>query len=138
MAEGIPARLTPSQARAQGRKFGLTVGIAFLVLAGIASWRGSQRLPMVFGAIGVALVLGALLLPAQLLPVERAWMAMAHLMSKVTTPVFMGLLYFLGFTPIGRVKQMVSGNSLVRPKTAGSYWVERAPGDRRGDLERQF
>ena len=53
MAERVPARLTA----AQGRRFGLTVGLAFLVLAGIAWWRGHPTSVLVLGSLGTLLVL---------------------------------------------------------------------------------
>ena len=135
MAERISARLSPAS---QGRKFGLTVGTAFLLLAGVAYWRGSLKTATVLGSIGAALLLGALVAPAQLLPVERAWMGLAHAISKVTTPILMGVLYFAFFTLIGWVRRATGRNSLIRTKTAGSFWVDRPATQRRGDLERQF
>ncbi len=122
----------------QGRKFGLTVGTAFLVLAGVAYWRGSLKTATVLGSIGGVLLLGALVAPAQLVPVERAWMGLAHLISKVTTPILMGVLYFLFFTLVGGFRRAIGRNSLIRGKTAGSFWVDRPAAQRRGDLERQF
>ncbi len=121
-----------------GRKFGLTVGTAFLVLAGIVYWRGKPTVAGVLAAIGGLLVLAALIVPVQLLPVERAWMALAHVMSKVTTPVVMGLLYFLVFTPVGLVRRALGKNSLVHANSNGGYWAPRPEGQRRSDLDRQF
>jgi hypothetical protein len=136
VAGTIPARLTPAQ---QGRKFGLTVGIAFLVFAGISLWRGHDLAPRILGALGGTLVLAGLLIPALLLPVERGWMRFAHLLSKVTTPIFMGLVYFLVFTPFGIVRRLAGKNALVHKSDAGSYWVtlDRAARARRS-MRRQF
>jgi hypothetical protein len=135
MAAGVPARLTA----AQGRRFGLTVGIAFLVLAGIASWRGHPVTFTVLGSLGAVLVLAGLLVPTHLGPVERAWMGLAHLISKVTTPIFMGVVYFLVITPVGALKRLVGRNALHHPDHDGSYFHTRAEGARRSaDLRRQF
>ena len=136
MAGAVPARLTPRQ---QGRKFGLTLGIAFLVLAGISFWRGHSAVPAVLGAIGGALLLGALAMPAALLPIERGWMAFAHALSRVTTPLFMGIVYFLAFTPFGVARRLMGRNALVHARRDGSYWVtlDRAARKRRS-MQRQF
>ena len=88
MAERIPARLTPQQ----GRRFGLTVGGAFLVFAAIAWWRSNPTLSTVLGALGGTLALAALAIPTHLGPVERAWMALAHAISKVTRPILIGVM----------------------------------------------
>ena len=48
---------------AEGRKFGLTVGIAFLVLAGITWWREHPTLTLMFAGLGGGLGAGGLLVP---------------------------------------------------------------------------
>ena len=137
MAEGIPVGLSASPA-AQGRKFGFTVGTAFLVLAGITIWRDKTTAAMVLGTLAGLLLLGALAMPAQLLPVERAWMKMALAISKVTTPIFMGIVWFLVLTPTALIRRMMGKNQIARSASAPTYWVERPAGRRRGNLERQF
>ena len=98
---------------AQGRKFGLTVGIAFLVLAALLHfWRHREAAGAIFGALGALLVLAALVVPSRLGPVERAWMGLAHLISKVTTPIFMCVVFFLVITPIGLLMRLVGRRPL--------------------------
>jgi Saxitoxin biosynthesis operon protein SxtJ len=131
---GVPARLSP----AEGRRFGFVVGAAFLVLGAVSWWRGHEIVPKVLWAIGGLLVLGGLLIPGSLGPVQRAWMKLALALSKITTPIIMGLIYFFLFTPIGAVRRLLGRNSLVRPEE-GTFWIDRAPGpERRSDLQRQF
>ena len=134
MAAGIPARLTA----AQGRKFGLTVGGAFLVLAGIAFWRQRLTTAEVLGSLGGLLVVAGLVMPTQLGPVERGWMQLAHLISKVTTPIVMGVMYLGVLTPIGLLRRTFGGNPMVHQPAGGTYWKSRPEGQRRGELSRQF
>jgi len=135
LAERIPARLTP----ADGRRFGLTVGLAFLVLAGVAWWRGRVHVAFVLAAIGGLLILGALLLPAHLGPVFRAWMGLAHVLSRITTPVFLGVVFYLVVTPVGLLMRLFGATPLPRPGTGSTGWIPRAPDARRRlDMERQF
>ncbi len=133
MATGIPARLS----RREGRKFGLTVGTAFLVLGGVAQWRDHEAISFGLWAIGGSLLLAGLLFPARLGPVQRGWMGMAHAISKVTTPVFMGIMYFVVFAPMGAVMRLFGHNSLTTHHGGDSVWVPRAAGQQ-SDLERQF
>ena len=135
MAERVSTRLS---AVAKGRKFGLTVGTAFLVLAAIALWRGAPRAPTGLAVLGGLLVLAALVAPAYLGPVERAWMGMAKLISKITTPVFMGVIFFGLFTPIGFLRRRFGRDHLVHRSVSGSLWVDRPAAARHSDLERQF
>jgi hypothetical protein len=64
-------------------------------------------------------------------------MGLAHLLSKITTPVFMGIVYYLVLTPVGAVRRMLGHDSLVRPRDT-TFWINRPEGKRRGDLNRQF
>ena len=54
LAHAVPTRLSGPYTAAAGRKFGLTVGIAFVVLAGIGRWRGHPTTFMVLGSLGLA------------------------------------------------------------------------------------
>jgi hypothetical protein len=129
----IPARLNA----AGGRRFGLTVGPAFLLLAAVLFWRGRPSPGIVVASLGAALLVGALLVPRALVPVERVWMRGAHVMSRVTTPIIMGIVYFLVLTPIAAVMRSLGRNPLVHARRGGSTWVSRA-GEPRGTMERQF
>ena len=133
MAAGIPARLTP----AEGRRFGLTVGGAFLVLAGLLWWRDRPTGTLLAGVLGVMLGLGGLLVPGSLGPVYRAWMRLALAISKVTTPIFLGIVYFVVLTPIGLLRRALGHRALDHELQNGGYWVVRDE-PRHSDLNRQF
>lgn len=135
MAERISARLT----RAEGRRFGGTVGGAFLVFAGIAWFRGHPTTATVLATVGGTLVLAGLMVPTHLGPVERAWMRMAHAISRVTTPIVMAAMYFVVLTPVGLLRRTLSRNPLVHVSADQGYWMVRPAGRRRSSsLERQF
>jgi hypothetical protein len=123
---------------AEGRRFGLTVGGAFLVFAAVAYWRGHPTTTVVLGGLGAILGLAGLVIPTHLGPVERGWMRLAHLISKVTTPVVMGVMYLLVLTPVGVLRRRVGGNPMVHTAPTGSYWQHRPEGRRAGDLRRQY
>jgi len=129
---GIPARLS----RAEGRKFALTVGAAFLVLAGITWWRDHALLMRVFTGLGGSLVLLGVVIPGHLGPIYRAWMGMALLISKVTTPIFLGIVYFLAIAPIGLVMRLIGKDPLRHKPEDGSFWLSRST--ERGTMSNQF
>jgi len=135
VATGIPARLTPRE----GRNFGWTVGAAFLALSGLLWWRGKHSAALVFLALGAVLVLAGLVAPARLGPIQRAWMGFARLLSLVTTPIFMGIVYFLVLTPTGWLMRLFGRNPIRRTPSEGSFWIRRPTGDgQRGRMEHQF
>jgi hypothetical protein len=131
---GIPARLTPSE----GRKFGFTVGIAFLVLAALLHfWRHRENAASVAGSLGTLLLVAALVIPTELGPLQRGWMGLARIISKVTTPVVMGVVFFFVMTPIGLLMRLFGHRPLVHRERDGGFWTLPASGGR-SDLERQF
>jgi Saxitoxin biosynthesis operon protein SxtJ len=135
MAARVPARLSAGE----GRKFGLTVGGAFLALGALLWWRGRpDAVVFTVAGLGAVLALAALLVPTRLGPVFRAWMGLAEAMSKVTTPVLMAAVYFLVFTPVGLVRRLFGRDPLARPPRGASAWVVRGAGERRSDLRHQF
>ena len=135
MAERIPARLTA----AEGRKFGFTVGLAFVALGSVALWRGKQRTATVLLSLGGALILAALVAPTLLGPVERAWMGLAHLISKVTTPIFMAIVDYVVITPTGYLRRLSGGGMSAPKERPASNWDAHSPAvARRESMERQF
>jgi hypothetical protein len=63
-------------------------------------------------------------------------MALARVISKVTTPIVMSIIYFGILTPVGLVRRMAGANALVRPRSGDSYWISRET--KSGSMERQF
>jgi len=135
MAAGIPTRLSSSE----GRRFGITVGAAFLVMAVLSRWRGNVVVSATLGFVGGGLSLAGLLLPTSLGPVLQAWMGLARVISRVTTPVFMGIVYFAVIFPTGLIMRVFGRNPLRRKEKGGSFWVpkDRDIGQTRS-MERQF
>ena len=130
-----------SYSAARGRRFAFTLFLAFAVLGAIAAWRGRDTVLFVFGSLAAAFVLAGLIVPASLEPVERGWMSFAHALSRITTPIFMGIVYFVLLTPVGSIRRAAGRSALVRKAVDDSYWVRRTPSEPeklRRRMERQF
>jgi len=135
VATRIPARLTPSE----GRKFAFTVGAAFVVLAGVALWRHKQVTATVLGSLGAVLILAGALVPTYMGPVQRFWMGIAHAISKVTTPIFLAVIYFAVIAPAGFVLRLFGRKRLGAPRDATTYWVTREQKPRAADqMQHQY
>ena len=114
------------------------VGGVFLVLA-VLLWRGAKPVAAsVAVALGGVLFVGGLVAPGRLGPVYRGWMALAAAISKVTTPVFMGVIFFLVLTPAGLLARLVGHRPMTPPRDARTHWHGRPAGARRGDMKHQF
>jgi len=136
LAAGVPARLT----RAEGRKFGFTLAPAFLALAALLAWRGHATPGIIAAGIGTLFGMAALAVPDRLGPVQRGWMAFAHAIAKVTTPIFLGIVWFVVITPIGWIRRLAGGNPIRHEVRGDGYWIVRGDGGdgARSDLKRQF
>jgi hypothetical protein len=121
----------------EGRKFGLTVGLAFLAAGGLSWWRGHESTAYLFWIVATLLLLSAVLVPSRLGPLQRSWMQLASLISRVTTPVFMGIVYFVVVTPTGMLMRALGQNQLISGRKRDFLWVSRDE-TRRSDLRRQF
>ena len=53
-------------------------------------------------------------------------MKLAHLISKVTTPIFLGLLYIIMFTGVGGIVRPVGKRPMIPKKVGQSYWIREA------------
>lgn len=120
-----------------GRKFAFPVGTAFLVLSGILYWRDHATAFQVTAGLGATLYVAGAIIPGLLGPVYRGWMGMALAISKVTTPIFMGIVYFLVMTPTGLIMRVVGRRPISHPLKDGGFWHSTA-GRTPSDLRRQF
>jgi hypothetical protein len=110
------------------RSFGLVFAGAFVVLPLIAWWRGGALRLWPFGVAAVFLLL-ALARPAWLAPLNRLWTRLGLLISRVTNPIMMGVIFFLVVTPVALLVRLRGKDPLrlERDPAAKSYWILREP-----------
>ena len=93
------------------RKFGLVMSVFFLVLGfGPILRNHSIRLwPLL---ISIIFLLFSLFLEDKLYFIHKQWMRLGLILKSITTPVFLCILFFLVFTPIGLLLRL-SGKDLI-------------------------
>ncbi|MGH9957066.1 MAG: SxtJ family membrane protein [Pyrinomonadaceae bacterium] len=106
------------------KEFGLIVGGIFSLLSLWWLYRGKfVSVAQVTLALGIVLVLFGLIYPKALVYPNRAWMKLAVILSYVTTPIILGIVFFFIVTPIGVVKRLFGWDPLHRRAGPGpSYW----------------
>jgi hypothetical protein len=129
----VSARLTARE----GRRFAFTVGIAFLVLGTISAWRGHHLPPRIMWTLGGALVAAGVVMPTRLGGLQRAWLGLAHAISKVTAPIMVSVIYFAVLTPAGYAMRLFGRNPLRHRERNGGFWMPVGMNGR-SDLETQF
>ncbi len=110
------------------RKFGLLFVVVFGLIAGLVWWRGGSAWPYL-AAVSLAFFLTAVAAPHLLRPLNRAWMSFALLLHKVTSPIILGVMFFLVFTPVALVMRVAKRDVMRRrfDRTVNSYWIPRVP-----------
>jgi hypothetical protein len=110
------------------RSFGLLFAAVFGLLA---CWPLLHMAAPRWWAFGgaAAFALAALVRPTLLRPLNRAWLLLARLLHRVTSPLVMGAIFFLCVTPIGWIMRLLRKDvlSLARRGDLASYWIECAP-----------
>ena len=106
------------------REFGLIVGGVLVLLSAWWLYRGKfpGLAPITVSTGGVLILLG-LVFPRALVWPNRAWMALAEVLSFVSTRIILALVFFLIVTPIGVIKRAFGWDPLHRRAAGGeSYW----------------
>ena len=95
------------------RSFGLSTGAIIAILFGaLIPWLWDLRYPVWPWVILAVLGLWALIMPKSLRSVYRVWMRIGLLLSKVTTPIILGIVFFVVIVPAGLAFITFSRNSL--------------------------
>jgi hypothetical protein len=127
--------------RSSLRQFGFVFTALFVVI-GLSPWL-FHHAPVRVWALVVALMFAAtaIVAPRLLTPFDAVWRQIGLLLHHVTNPLFMAIIYWLAFVPLG-VAIRLSGKQLLRMKRepeAESYWIVRAqPGISGPSMSRQF
>ena len=119
--------------------FGVTMGIAFAVVAAIRAWRrGFDSFAIAFCAVAALFLLIALVAPTALGPIHRYWMRFAEALGWLNTRILLILIFYLVVTPLGLVMRVFRRPPLDMARR-DSYWTE-PPRNSYGDrhYEKQF
>ncbi len=116
------------------REFGLVTGGIVAVLFGLffpwvlerplSLWPWPPQPLWPWAVFGVLAVL-ALVAPMALNPVYKVWMRFGLMMSKVMTPLIMGIVFYIVITPSGMLMKLFAKDPLARTfDDAESYRVQ--------------
>ena len=122
------------------REFGLVTGGIIACLFGLFfPWMFDVAIPYWPWAVGGVLALWALIAPDTLRRVYRIWMRFALILSRITTPLIMGLVYCLVITPVAFIMRIMGKDPMARrfDEKAESYRIpsKKPP---KNQMERPF
>ncbi|WP_462321131.1 SxtJ family membrane protein [Halochromatium sp.] len=120
----------PELDRAGLRRFALTTAaIIILLFALLLPWLLETGWPIWPWPLAAVLALWGLIAPASLRPVYRGWMRFGLLLSRITTPLILGLVFFLLFVPVGWAMRLFGHDPMRRrlQSEAKSYRLPSQP-----------
>lgn len=110
------------------RSFGFVFAVVFAIIGAWPLLKSGTPRWWAFG-IAAAFAVVAVVMPSLLAGANKLWMKFGLLLAKIVSPIALGILFYLVFTPIGLLMRM-SGKDPMRLKAdpnATTYWIEREP-----------
>ncbi|SRR5258706_12172150 len=110
------------------RAFGLIVGGVLATIGVTPLIKGNApRWPAVVAA--AILLLLALIRPSMLHRANLLWTRLGLLLNRLVSPIVIGAMYYLVFTPLGLLLRRLGKDPLrLRfDRNAASYWIHREP-----------
>ena len=72
-------------------------------------------------------------------PLNRLWMSFGLVLGMIVSPIVMGAVFFMIFTPIGILMRLFGRDELLLQfKTKPSYWTKRNNDLQSNSFRRQF
>jgi len=111
----------------QDRRFGLQFGFALGALSLFSIWRDwPQLLIIAFAVLGALHIVLALISPATLSPINKAWMGLGHLLGKIVSPIVLSLIFSVLFVPLAFLMRISGRDELkIRDRKGQSFWLDR-------------
>ena len=89
---------------------GIVVGLFGLLLP----WIFDVAWPIWPWLIAVVLAVSGVVFPMALQPVYKGWMRVGLILNKITTPIILGLVFYLVLTPMGLIRRLFARDSMAK------------------------
>jgi len=103
-----------------------TAAIVIVLFALLLPWLFGFQFPRWPWILGGGLAIWGIISPSTLEPVYRGWMRFGLIMNRITTPIILGILFYLVITPIALVMRVFGRDELRLGlnKEAKSYQIK--------------
>jgi len=121
------------------RKFGTFFSVIFLIACIYFWYGGSVMEASIFAALSVLFIMISVFKANLLLPLNKLWMRFGLLLGKIVSPLVLGIIFFLLFTPIAVIMRLSWRDELrLRFKRKDSYWITREISMQSTSFKNQF
>ena len=108
------------------KKFGVFLGAMLILLALYVWYVGTSVWPEALLACAVLVAFCTITAPDILAPLNKGWHSLGVALGQITSPIVLGIIYFLLVTPIAWVGRHLGRDPLRLARSgAASYWIPR-------------
>lgn len=104
------------------RSFGISVGVALLLIAAVLLWRGRITAAEITGGIGAVLLIFGLTYPPLLYYPSQAWWALAGVLGYVNARIILTVAFLVLLTPMGLIWRVIGRDPLSRKRANFAGW----------------
>ncbi len=120
-------------------KFGYFFTLIFLIASMYFLFKEINMAFYVLGTCSIVFFLVTLFKANILEPINKLWMKLGLILGKFISPIVMGVIFFLIFTPIGIIMRLFGRDELLlRLKKKHSYWTKRNEDTLSNSFRNQF
>ena len=121
------------------RKFGFFFTVVFLVTSVYFNMKANTIGLYTFGGLAIIFLLISIIKAEILLPLNKLWMSLGHLIGMFVSPIVLGFIFFGIFTPIGFMMRIFGRDELqLKFQKKRSYWIKRETVLEPNSLKNQF
>ena len=108
------------------KKFGLFFSFIFIFFSSYFFLKSNFILTYIFLVISFIFLLLGLFFPKYLSLLNKSWMILGLILSKIINPLVLGIIYFGLFTPIGLCRKLIGKDELnLKSEDVNTYWKKR-------------
>jgi len=110
------------------RKFGYFFTVIFSISCAYAYGNALHVTGAIMFCIAIFFLFSAILFPKLLTPINILWFRLGHLLGQITSPIILGIIFFMLITPTSLLLRMLGRDELkIKKISLNSYWVDRSP-----------
>ena len=121
------------------RKFGFFFSTIFLLASFYSYFIDSKIMVYLLGTICGTFLVITIINAKILLPLNKLWMKFGILLGMIVSPIIMGIIYFVIFTPIAIIMRLSGRDELrLRLKKQKTHWINRKTLNEVDSFKNQF
>jgi len=121
------------------KKFGYFFTFIFLIASIYSFYKEIDMAFYILGTCSVVLFIITLFKAAVLRPLNKLWMNFGLILGMIVSPIVMGTIFFIIFTPISILMRLFGRDELyLKFKIKNSYWIKRNNDIQSNSFLRQF